>query len=121
MEEKTWRLVLSLQQALADDPRINTLNALEEKLQKDEVVHALSLAKDKAEEAYNDALAHQDETSPEAVSKQKALYAAKLALDSYPLVQEYNAAYIAVRDLDMRIDDLLFHDFRFARSCEAKR
>jgi hypothetical protein len=46
---------VGLEAALAgrsSDPHSSTL--LEEKLQKDEDVHTLSLAKDNAEEAYND-------------------------------------------------------------------
>jgi hypothetical protein len=121
MEEKTERALVGLEAALKEDPRILQLNALEAKLQKDEDVHTLSLAKDAAESAYNDWIAHHDEAMAESKALQKKLYEAKLALDSNPLVQEYNAAYIVVRDLYMQIDDLLFHDFRTPNHCEVKK
>ncbi|OPZ37204.1 MAG: hypothetical protein BWY98_00203 [Tenericutes bacterium ADurb.BinA155] len=121
MEEKTARALNELRLALDQDPRILRLNALEAELQKDEGVRVLSQKKDEAEAAYNDCIAHHNETSPEAKTLQKKLYEAKLALDQNPKVQDYNAAYIVVRDLYMQIDDLLFHDFRIPNACEAKK
>ena len=42
-------------------------------------------------------------------------------LDSYPLAKEYGEAYIAVRDLYMQIDDILFGPYRKKTlSCNSK-
>jgi len=121
MEEKTLKALEGLKEALASDSRVKKLDELEKKLALDPEVAALSKVKETAEKEYNDCLSHSSSSSSLGKSKQKTLYEAKLALDTHPLVKEYNAAFVAVRDLYMRIDDLLFHDFRHPSDCEVKK
>jgi len=121
MEEKTLKALDGLKKALKEDPRLKKLDDLEKKLSSSPEVQALSRKKAEAEAAYNDCLSHFPVSSKEGKEKQKALYQAKLALDTHPLVKEYNAAFVAVRDLYMQIDDLLFRDFRHPSDCGADK
>jgi|LAHS01.1.fsa_nt_gb cell fate (sporulation/competence/biofilm development) regulator YlbF (YheA/YmcA/DUF963 family) len=112
MEKEIEESLQSLAKALHYDPRVMHLNALEAQVMADPTVQLLSKKKDAAEEAYSLVLTYAKEDSPEAQEKQKQLYEAKKTLDANPLVAEYNAAYIVVRDLYMAIDDILFSPFR---------
>jgi cell fate (sporulation/competence/biofilm development) regulator YmcA (YheA/YmcA/DUF963 family) len=112
MEKELEESLKSLAKALQEDPRIQTLNALEKEMMANPEVIALSKRKDAAEEAYSLTLSYASEKSPEALVAQKELYLAKKKLDDNPLVAQYNAAYIVVRDLYMAIDDILYSPFR---------
>lgn len=112
MNEEIVQSVESLAKALKEDPRILRLNQLEEELSSNPEVIELSKRKDALEREYETTLSYAEEDSPEAKLREKALYEAKLALDSHPLVQEYNALYVPIRDLYMQIDDILFGPFR---------
>ncbi len=101
-----------LRAALKNDPRVKKLDELEASLTLDPVLVELVQKKNAAEEAYSLVLSYQKAADPEALERQKDLYLAKKALDEYPLVKNYNEAFIAVRDLYMSIDDVLFGPFR---------
>lgn len=121
MEEEILKSITSLGDALKEDPRVKRLNSLEEKLYEDFTLIELVKKKDDIERDYESSLSYLSPSSEEAKIKQKALYEAKLALDSYPLVKEYNEAYIIVRDLYMQIDDIVFGKYRSKTlSSEAK-
>jgi cell fate (sporulation/competence/biofilm development) regulator YmcA (YheA/YmcA/DUF963 family) len=111
--EKELRLDLDeLRAALKNDPRVKKLDEIEASLSQDAVLIELVKKKNAAEEAYDSILSYRKETDPEALSLQKSLYLAKKTLDDYPLVKDYNEAFIAVRDLYMSIDDALFGPYR---------
>ncbi len=112
MQEDILKCVDELSLALKEDSRVIRLNSLEEKLYEDPALIELVKKKDDLERDYESTLSYSSKDSPEALKKQKALYEAKLELDSYPLVKEYNEAYIAVRDLYMHIDDIIFGPYR---------
>ncbi len=121
MEEELFKSLNELHDALRGDPRIVRLNELEEKLYKDNNVIELTKKKDDLERDYVSCLSYSDYDSPLAKEKQKALYEAKLELDSYPLVKEYNEAFTTVRDIYMKIDDIIYGPFRSKTlSSEAK-
>ena len=99
-----------LKSALESDERIIRLNELEKKLYDDDL-----------EREYNSRLSYKDRGSEEVARAGKALHEAKAELDSYPLAKEYGEAYIAVRDLYMQIDDILFGPYRKKTlSCNSK-
>jgi len=112
METELSLALSQLNDALKSDPRILALNQAEEALYRSPEVIELAKKKDAAEQAYEDCLVYHKEKDPEALALQHQLYQAKLALDKHPLAQEYNAAYILVRDLYMKIDDILYGPFR---------
>jgi len=112
MEKELLDALDELKKAMETDPRVKTLDALEKRIVVDPDVILLSKKKDVAETAYEETLAYHQEKDPEAQKKEKELYLAKKELDENPLVQQYNAAYIVVRDLYMAIDDILYKDFR---------
>lgn len=112
MEKELAVALVSLASALKEDPRVQRLNALEARLMADPQVIELTKKKDAAERDYEDCLVYLKENDPKALSLQKALYLCKKALDEYPLVAKYNAAYIPVRDLYMAVDDILYAPFR---------
>lgn len=121
MEENVFQAVRELKNALMDDSRIKRLNDIEEKLYADEEVIKATTKKNDLENQYSHILSYKDKDSEEAKLIQKALYQAKLELDSLPLVKEYNSLFIEVRDLYMAIDDILFAPFRSKTlSSEAK-
>ena len=102
---------------LENDPRIKKLEEIESSLSKDEEVKALSFALKQKEEEFEEARSHYGEKSPLSKAAQKKLYEAKLALDQHP---SYNKAYIAVKDLFLYIDDILFSDFRAKKDCASE-
>ncbi len=112
MQEDILKVIDELSVALKEDSRIKRLNELEEKLYEDPSLLELVKKKDALERDYEDTLSYSSYDSPEAITKQKALYEAKLELDSYPLVKEYNEIYVQVRDLYMQIDDIIFAPYR---------
>ena len=112
METELSLALSQLSDALKSDPRISALNQAEEALYNSPEVIELAKKKDAAEQAYEDCLVYHKEKDPEALAIQHQLYQAKLALDMHPLSQEYNAAYILVRDLYMKIDDILYGPFQ---------
>lgn len=112
MEKELLDALEELREALQEDPRVQKLEALEKKVMEDPEVVALAKEKEAAANAYQDLLSYHKETDPEALALQKKLYLAKKKLDEEPLVADYDAAYIIVRDLYMEIDDVLYKDFR---------
>jgi len=112
MEKELLDDLAELKAAMKLDPRIVALEKAEAALYEDPSFVRLANQKDAAERAYEDLLAYHKESDPEALALQKTLYQAKLALDSHPLAQAYNAAFIPVRDLYMAIDDILYAPFR---------
>lgn len=112
MEQEIYESLLELKKALSEDERIIKLNELEEKLYEDAHVIELAKRKNDIENQYEDVLSYKDRNSPEAKALQKALYEAKLELDNYPAVKEYNSLYIEVRDIYMQIDNIIFGPFR---------
>ncbi len=112
MEEEILKSIASLGEAIKEDARVKRLNALENKLYEDPELIELVKKKNDLERDYESSLSYLSSSSDEARVKEKALYEAKLALDTYPLVKEYNEAYILVRDLYMQMDDIIFGKFR---------
>ena len=106
---------------LENDPRIKTLEKREDELQGCQEVASLSAKLKKAEDAYEEARSHYGEKNELTKKAQKDLFEAKLALDSHPIVKSYNEAYIAVKDLYLYIDDILFSDFRAKHACEGEK
>ena len=121
MQEKLLESLGELRAAIIADPRVKKLDELEAQLMKDPRVIALAKTKDLCEDDYNLCLKCHPEDAPESRRMQKALFEAKLALDSDPLVKQYNRAYLAVRDLYSQIDSIIFGDFRKTVVCEAKK
>ncbi len=101
-----------LKKALDSDPRTIRLNELEKKLYDDSHLLELAKKKDDLERQYNSLLSYMDKDSQEAKAVEKALYEAKLEMDSYPLAKEYSEAFVEVRDIYMQIDDILFGQYR---------
>lgn len=120
MNALTENKLLELKEAIAADPRVKALEELEKKLSQDEEVLSLSKAKDEAERECNEVLRVFAAESVKAKEAQKSLFAAKLALDEHPLVKRYNAAFVAVKDLYLLMDDILFSSFRHPHSCGGK-
>jgi len=102
----------SLKKAIDVDPRILHLNEVEKQVSNNEEVKKLSASLKKIEEEYSFLLMHYGDKNEKTIAAHHSLYEAKLALDSHPLVKEYSSAYIAVRDLYMLIDDILFSPYR---------
>jgi len=101
-----------LKDAIAKDPRTQKLAALEAKLYEDPALLELVKKKDDLENEYNRILSYKDKDSEEAKTVEKALFEAKLTLDTYPLAKEYSAAFVELRDIYMQIDDIIFGPFR---------
>lgn len=112
MEKELLDSLGSLKEALHGDPRVRTLDELEAKVNASPEVRALSSKLSSLEKDYEDLLVYKKESDPEAREAQKKLYEAKKELDENPLVQSYNAAYVAVRDLYMAVDDVIYAPFR---------
>lgn len=111
MDEKLLEEIYILKAMLADDERIRRLDDLSKRLDEDEEVIALAYQKDLKALDYSDALNHYSRDDQNVKPFEKALFLAKYALDSHPLVKEYQAAYQKVRLLYEDINNILFGDF----------
>ena len=110
MVSNIYLLAGELKDLLDNDERIIRLNKLENELNNNEEVMALSYQKDLAVSAYSDALNYFANDSEEIKKYQHELFLKKEALDNHPLVKEYLRAYSEVRDLYFQINEILFND-----------
>ena len=110
MVSNIYLLAGELKDLLDNDERIIRLNKLENELNNNEEVMALSYQKDLAVSAYSDALNHFANDSKEIKQYQHELFLKKEALDNHPLVKSYLKAYSEVRDLYFQINEILFND-----------
>jgi len=110
MVSNIYLLAGELKDLLDNDERIIRLNKLENELNNNEEVMALSYQKDLAVSSYSDALNHFANNSPEIKKYQHDLFLKKEALDNHPLVKEYLKAYSEVRDLYFQVNEILFND-----------
>ena len=110
MVSNIYLLAGELKDLLDNDERIIRLNKLENELNNNEEVMALSYQKDLAVSAYSDALNHFANDSEEIKKYQHELFFKKEALDNHPLVKSYLKAYSEVRDLYFQINEILFND-----------
>ena len=110
MVSNIYLLAGELKDLLDNDERLVRLNKLENELNNNEEVMALSYQKDLAVSSYSDALNHYANNSEEIKKYQHELFLKKEALDNHPLVKEYLKAYSEVRDLYFQINEILFND-----------
>ena len=110
MVSNIYLLAGELKDLLDNDERLIRLNKLENELNNNEEVMALSYQKDLAVSSYSDALNHYANNSEEIKKYQHELFLKKEALDNHPLVKEYLKAYSEVRDLYFQINEILFND-----------
>ena len=110
MVSNIYLLAGELKDLLDKDERIIRLNKLENELNNNEEVMALSYQKDLAVSSYSDALNHFANNSEEMKKYQHDLFLKKEALDNHPLVKEYLKAYSEVRDLYFQVNEILFND-----------
>ena len=110
MVSNIYLLAGELKDLLDNDERLIRLNKLENELNNNEEVMALSYQKDLAVSSYSDALNHFANNSEEMKKYQHELFLKKEALDNHPLVKNYLKAYSEVRDLYFQINEILFND-----------
>ena len=110
MVSNIYLLAGELKDLLDNDERIIRLNKLENELNNNEEVMALSYQKDLAVSSYSDALNHFANDSEEIKKYQHELFLKKEALDNHPLVKSYLKAYSEVRDLYFQVNEILFND-----------
>ena len=111
MSNELLIMLENLKSLLLNDERIMKLNELDELISNDEEVMKLSYRKDMASVDYSDCLKHFNSESNEVSVAQEKLYKAKLALDSHPLVNQYNEAFLKVKNLYRFINKEIFGDF----------
>ncbi|MCF0108099.1 MAG: YlbF family regulator [Bacilli bacterium] len=111
MNETIIKATYALKSDLNNDERIILLNELENKLNSNEEVMALSYAKDVAADKYNEMVRLFKDGSEEASLALKQLSIAKANLDNHPLVREYVKAYQKVRELYNEINGILYSSF----------
>lgn len=112
MEEALRKSLEELKTALDNDPRVKALAELEKKLYEDPFLIELVKKKDDLERQYNSILSYKDNDDEEVKIIEKALYEAKMEMDTYPLAKEYSEAFVKVRDIYMQIDDIIFGKYR---------
>ena len=108
MNEELLKLTYELKDALNNDYRLFNLNKIEEKMNNDEEVMALSYQKDMALDKYNEMLKYFSDDSKEVIEARKSLVEAKRKLESHPVVREYLSNYQQVRLLYETINETLF-------------
>lgn len=111
MNQKLLLKINELKKEIDSSEEVKKLNQINDLLNKNEEVMKLAYAKDTASVKYEDALKHFKEGSKEVEAAQKALYEAKLQLDSHPMVKEYNEQFKIVRKMYDKINEELFNPF----------
>lgn len=112
MDSNLLESLEKLKVALDNHPAVLKLAEIETRLNSNEEVMKLAYQKDLAYSAYEDATKYFSDGSSEVRKTQKKLHEAKLALDTHPLVKEYNSSYKEVRELYDMINEKLFSEFR---------
>ena len=112
MQEATHRCLLDLVSAFGADPRFTHLREVERELSINQEALDLAKEKDRKNEILQEKCRFFGEDSAEAKAAYSALFETKKALDSLPISQQYQAAFNEVHFLVIRIDDLLFGEYR---------
>lgn len=112
MDIKLTELTHDLKQKMEKDPRFIRLNRLEKEISENEEIMRLAYKKDMAALVYSDDLKIYNENNPIIDKDRSELYQAKLALDSHPLIIEYNKAYKEVREVIDNVNNIIFTDFK---------
>ena len=112
MDEKIFFLTDELKKEMDNDPRFLKLQEKEEKMNNSEEVMRLAYQKDLKSDRYNDLLKIYDDKHPLVVQARKELVEAKTNLESHQLVKEYLQAYIEVKKLLYKVNEILFGDFK---------
>ena len=120
MNERTYKALLSLKEAIHEDGRFLRLLEAEEALNQDERAVALAKEKDRLTEAYEDARFHYGEDSPAAKEAWHSLYIKKKELDELPSSEAYRKAYAALSPIYRELDSLLFSPYREKNKCGGK-
>ena len=111
MNQKLAEKALELKEGINSLPEVIELERLNKLLNENEEVMKLCYCKDICATKYEDAVKYFGLESDEARGAQKALYQAKLELDSNELVKEYNAQYKLVRKIYDKINEEIFNPF----------
>ena len=112
MDDRIYILAKQINDELNQNEDVILLNELDKKLNDNFEVYQLSNKKDEALEKYlsNKELYGEDN---EITNKSlQELKNAKESLQNHPLVKEYMEVYSRVRDLYIKIDDILLGDFK---------
>ncbi len=99
MDEELLSYVEKVKQDLREDPSFNKLKELEEVINTDPEIIALSKAMQEAQALYNEALEKEGESGKSTKERQHLFVDAKNALYSHPVVKEYLANYSKYRDM----------------------
>lgn len=120
MNEKTYRALLTLKEAIQNDPRFAKLREAEEALNQDEQAVMLSKEKDRLTDVYEDALFHYGENSSFTKDAWHNLYIRKKELDELPASENYRKAYAPLAQIYRELDLVLFSPYREKSKCGGK-
>lgn len=120
MNDELLKEAYKFKETIENDERVTALKKAEKEMENSEEVMRLAYAFSCAQDDYNDTLRHFSMDSKEARDKQHKLYETKLALDSHPLVKEYNKKYKKVRLMYEKIQKEIFTPFN-SHNCNEKR
>lgn len=120
MNERTYRALLTLKEAVQGDGRFAELRKAEEALNQDEEAVRLSKEKDRLLEVYEEALFHYGENSDLTKEAWHNLYIRKKELDELPSSQAYRKAYAPLAGLYRELDLILFSPYRAKSGCGGK-
>ena len=120
MNERTYRALLTLKDAIHNDPRFAKLKEAETALNQDEQALALSKEKDRLTEVYEDALFHYGENSEITKDAWHNLYIRKKELDELPASEAYRKAYAPLAQIYRELDTVLFSPYREKTKCGGK-
>ena len=111
MNEKLAEKALELKEKINSLPEVIELERLNKLLNENEDVMRLCYKKDTCATKYEDTVKYFGLESDEARVPQKALYQAKLELDTHELVKAYNEQYKKVRKIYDKINEEIFNPF----------
>ena len=108
MKKELMDALTALKEAMKEDPRFKRLEETEKVAASSLEVQELHKKMEAIAKDYELALSTHDIHDDEVKKIEKRLYAAKLEFDSHPLVKDYSDAFTTVKDLTLKIDDILF-------------
>ncbi len=108
MKKELMDALTALKEAMREDPRFKRLEETEKAAASSKEVQSLHKKMEEIAKEYELALSTHANSDEAVKAIEKRLYVAKLEFDSHPLVKDYSDAFTVVKDLTLKIDDLLF-------------
>lgn len=118
MNERIISLATLLNEEINNNPKVKRLEELDKAISDSFDVYELSKKKDELLEIYINNKEIYGEDNELTISSLKNLKDAKEKLQNYPLVKEYLSTYSEVRDIYMKVNEIVLGGLVEEKSCQ---